>query len=170
MHIMDSGGWVQVIMCNTKKLNRLVYFSGFTSFVLLVLFAPLAKAQSTYTAIGCSQAAVSVAIVAEQVHPVDGDIIAIPACSGGVTWTTGINQTFANSVTIQGAGAISATAGGASTTGADNTVIVNGLSAGRMLTFTTTAGKSFRLTGISVQSNSSSFASSDGMVDISGDR
>lgn len=156
-------------MRNTDKMNRLVYFSGITSFALLVLFAPLAKAQSTYTAMGCSQAAVSAAIAAEQAHRADGDIIAIPACSGGVTWTTGISQTFANSVTIQGAGAISATTGGASTTGTDNTVIVYGISGGaRLMDFITTAGKSFRFTGISIQGSGSGSGANNGMVSVEG--
>jgi len=156
-------------MRNTKKMNRLVYFSGFTSFVLLVLFAPLAKAQSTYTATSCSQAAVSAAIAAEQAHTVDGDIIAIPACPGGVTWTTGITQTFANSVTIQGAGAVSSTTGGAGTTGTDQTVLLYGTGAGfQFFSITTTTGKSFRFTGIAIEGQIGGSPSSNGMVLIGG--
>ena len=58
---------------------------------------------STYTintrnfpAANCSQSAVQAAITAEQVSPLDGDTITIPACSATWTGTTGISQTFAN--------------------------------------------------------------------------
>src|SRR6266566_7593357 len=90
--------------------------------VILVtaLYAPASRAQRTYTAAGCSQAQIQAAVNAELVAPVDGDIVAIPA--GSCTWTgnTTLVSTFTRSVTIQGAGAISATTGGASTTGTDN--------------------------------------------------
>ncbi len=156
-------------MRNTDNMKRLVYFSGVAFSILSVLFAPSVRAQATYTAANCSQAAVAVAIVTEQLHPVDGDIIAIPACSGGVTWTVGITKTFANSVTIQGAGAISSTTGGASTTGTDNTVLIYGAVAGlRFFDITTVAGKTFRLTGIAFQGNTGGSPSSNGMVAVEG--
>ena len=140
-------------------------------FLLIACFwAVQASAQTTYPAANCSQAAVAAAITAEQAHPVDGDIITIP--SGTCTWTgtQRIEQTFKNSITIQGAGAISSTTKGASTTGTDQTVIIDNTTAstGSLLKFTTAAGKSFRFTGISVQGNGSSTQESNGIIYIGG--
>lgn len=105
---------------------------------------------ATYTAASCTQAAVQAAITAQQVAPVDGDIIQIPACSS-TAWTTGISQTFTTSVTIQGAGAISATTGGASTTGTDQTTLLDHIAGSAPLfIINTTAGKSFRMTGLAI--------------------
>jgi len=109
------------------------------------LWAFQASAQTTYPAASCSQAAVSAAIASEQAHPVDGDIISIP--SGNCSWSSTMTQTFNNSVTIQGAGAVSSTAGGASTTGSDLTTITL-TSGGPVMHFTTVSGKTFRLTGV----------------------
>jgi len=91
---------------------------------------------------------VQAAINNEIAHPVDGDIIAIPA--GTCTWAgTTVTANFKTSVTIQGAGAISSTTGGASATGTDQTVFINHVSGNNpLMSITTTAGKSFRLTGI----------------------
>ena len=136
------------------------------SFIFIAcLWASQAFAQATYTATSCSESAVQAAISAEQVHPVDGDIIAIPACSA--TWTTGISQTFNNSVTLQGAGAVSATTGGASTTGTDSTVITTNAN-GPVFSFKTVSGKSFRFTGIALLENSSSAPASSGNLYIDG--
>jgi len=118
-------------------------------FIFLVcLWAFQASAQTTYPAASCSQIAVSAAIAAEKAHPVDGDIIAIP--SGTCTWTgtTALSASFNNSITIQGAGAISATSGGASTTGSDVTVIIDNLGSGRpgtTISLSIAAGKSLRV-------------------------
>jgi hypothetical protein len=136
----------------------------------LVLIASLwafqASAQSTYTAASCSEVAVAAAITSEQLHPVDGDIISIPA--GSCTWSgSGLAPTFTSSVTIQGAGAISATTGGASTTGSDATAITNNTGS-PLMEITTTAGKSFRFTGIAVLENSSSSSQGAGNLVIGG--
>jgi hypothetical protein len=132
------------------------------------LWAFQASAQKTYPAAGCTQAQVQAAINAETATPADGDVITIPA--GTCTWTgsTTLNATFTNSVTIQGAGAISATTGGASTTGTDQTVIINHMSGVSPMSFATTAGKSFRFTGISLQDDSSSTTNSIGIVNFGG--
>jgi Chitobiase/beta-hexosaminidase C-terminal domain len=133
----------------------------------LLISAPCLWAQTTYTAAGCSQAQVQAAITAEHTTPVDGDIIAIPACPSGVIWSTGITQTFANSVTIQGAGAISSTSGGGGTTGTDQTVLL--LTGGSSLfNITTTAGKSFRLTGIAFTGQTGQPVPGTGVVYIGG--
>lgn len=138
-------------------------------FIFIVcLWASQASAQATYTATSCSEAAVSAAITAEQTHPVDGDIISIPA--GSCTWTGSslLTPTFTNSVTIQGAGAISATTGGASTTGSDLTAITNNLGGNPIMEVHTTAGKSFRFTGIAILENSSSGSEGTGNLVIDG--
>jgi hypothetical protein len=136
---------------------------------ILSLWAFQASAQTTYPAANCSESAVSAAIAVEQAHPVDGDIITIPACPGGVGWPTGITHTFANSVTIQGAGATSSTAGGAGTTGTDQTVLIYSITTGaRIMDITTTAGKSFRLTGVAIQGTTGGSPSSNGMISVEG--
>ena len=119
------------------------------------LWALQASAQGTYTASSCSQEAVQAAINNEQAHPVDGDIIAIPACSA-TTWTGPISQVFANSVTIQGAGAQYSTAGGTSTAGTDSTTLLDHTNGSGLFGITTTAGKSFRFTGIFITQDASS--------------
>ncbi len=137
--------------------------------LMVCLWAYQASAQGTYTAASCSENDVYAAITLEQARPVDGDTITIPACPNGVTWTTGITRTFANSVTIQGAGAISSTTGGASTTGTDQTVLIYGITTGvRIMDITTTAGKTFRLTGISIQGITGGSPSSNGMISVEG--
>lgn len=136
-------------------------------FIFIVcLWACPAFAQTTYTAASCSQAAVQAAITSEQGSRKDGDIISIPA--GSCTWAGGISQTFSNSVTIQGAGAISATTGGASTTGSDQTVIINHLGGNPAFDITTAAGKTFRFTGISIQEDSGSSSAGHGNLSIGG--
>jgi len=138
------------------------------SFIFIAgLWASQASAQQTYTAASCSQSAVAAAIAAEQAHPVDGDIIAIPAGSCTWTGTSPISVTFNNSVTIQGAGAVSATAGGSSTTGSDQTILIN-VTSGSMFSINTVAGKSFRFTGIALMQNSSSPYTPNGMLGLSG--
>src|ERR1019366_4086571 len=125
------------------------------TFLLSALAAP-SWAQKTFTAASCSVSDVQAAINLELATPADGDVISIPP--GTCTWTgtTAVSASFTTSVTIQGAGAISATTGGASTTGSDVTVIIDNInhSSGpsQSLAITTTAGKSFRLTGVAVES------------------
>jgi hypothetical protein len=130
------------------------------------LWAFQVSAQSTYPAAGCSQAQIQAAIAAEQAAPADGDIISIPAGSCTWTGTQQVSATFNNSVTIQGAGAVSATTGGASTTGTDQTVILNNLTgaSGVMFQINAVAGKSFRFTGIALTENSSSPTSGGNLV------
>jgi hypothetical protein len=140
-------------------------------FCVLLLAGP-AMGQTTYPAATCGLTDVQTAINNEIAAAVDGDIISIP--SGTCTWTgtTEVAGTFVKSVTIQGAGAISATTGGASTTGSDNTVIIDHIthSGGppEALHIITTAGKTFRLTAISIQEDGSSTAANNAVVEIGG--
>ncbi len=137
-------------------------------FIFIVcLWAFQASAQGTYPAASCNQVAVSAAITAEQVHPVDGDIIVIPAGSCSWTGSQTLSATFTHSVTVQGAGAISATTGGTSTTGSDLTTITNNSStSSSLLYFLTTAGKSLRVTGLALIGTGNLAAS--GIIDIDG--
>lgn len=86
----------------------------------------------------------------EQVSAADGDIISIP--SGTCTWDTAWLFTPPNAITFQGAGAIAATNGGSSTTGSDQTTIVDGSTDSghdyEIMAATTTTAKEFRITGI----------------------
>jgi hypothetical protein len=127
--------------------------------ILAVIAAALsgrAVQAATYTAASCNESDVRTAINNEQAHPADGDIISIPV--GSCTWTgsSGISLTFNNSITIQGAGAISAVTGGGSTTGSDATAITDNLGNPGIFAFTTVVGKSLRVTGIAFLQNASS--------------
>lgn len=123
---------------------------------LWILFAARVGAQGIYAATSCNQSDVQTAVNNEQAHPVDGDIISIPGGSCIWTGSSGMRQNFNNSVTIQGAGAISASTGGASTTGSDVTALTDDLGSPGIFTFTTVSGKSLRVTGIAFLQNSSS--------------
>jgi hypothetical protein len=150
-----------------------VQSTAITSFTLLfsTLAAPM-WAQQTYTAPSCSRADVQAAINQHLSNPADGDIISIPA--GTCTWTgaTALKGNFTHSVTIQGAGAISSTSGGASTTGTDQTVIIDNISHGGgsvpTMELSTVSGKTLRVTGIAVLMNASSSATNNGVVQFGG--
>ena len=138
-------------------------------FILALLAWPFQTMAATYTAASCNQAAVQAAITLEQATPADGDIIAIPV--GTCTWTgtNGISQTFNNSVIIEGAGAISATSGGSSTTGSDLTAITDHISSTPDLALTTVAGKSLEFTGVALlQDSGSTRGANNGMAQILG--
>ena len=155
-----------------KRTRTLPIFKWFI--LIGCLWAFQATAQQTYKAASCSGPDVQTAINNETAHAVDGDIITIPA--GTCTWTggTALKGTFTTSVTIQGAGAISATTGGASTTGSDQTIIIDNLTApssnttrpSSTMSFTITSGKTIRITGFSLQANASSVAPSGGELSI----
>jgi hypothetical protein len=143
-----------------------------TCFVLIVcLWASQAYAQGTYKAATCNLSDVSSAIAAERAHPLDGDIISIPA--GTCAWTTPLfGPTFTNSVTIQGAGAISATTGGAATTGTDQTIIIDHISGAHtlLLGIGVNSPKTLRVTGIAFIDDSGSYAAGpdQGMLTLTG--
>jgi hypothetical protein len=118
---------------------------------LCILFTARLGAQATYTAASCGQSAVQTAINSEQAHPVDGDVISIPA--GSCSWSGTISQDFSKSVTVQGAGATSSTTGGAGTSGSDVTAITEN---GTVFSLTQIAGKSLRVTGIAFLQTSGS--------------
>jgi hypothetical protein len=133
--------------------------------VLTALAGPLC-AQKTYTAASCNLSDVQAAINQELQSPVDGDIIAIP--SGSCTWTgsTAVKGNFTRSVTIQGAGAVSSTNGGAGTTGSDKTVINDSFPGNghTILSLSGAPGKTLRLTGIAVIMTGSAGQTNSGVV------
>jgi hypothetical protein len=141
-----------------------------SSFIFMwSLWAFQASAQQTYKAASCSQADIQAAITNELASAVDDDIITIPA--GTCTWTgtSALTATFTHSVTIQGAGAVSATTGGGATTGTDQTIIMDNLSSGRpgqTIFFAVTPGKVLRVTGFAVVFNSSSITPSQAEIQI----
>jgi len=98
----------------------------------------------------------------------DGTTIILPA--GSIIWTTGASVTFSNSVVIQGAGAISATTGGASTTGTDQTKITDHVpgTSHSILNLTVPASKSLRVTGIAIIQDSTSVVAGNGLIGLGG--
>lgn len=131
--------------------------------VAISLFATALKG-ATYTAASCNESDVQAAYAAEQASAQDGDIIVIPA--GNCTWTSYWSISPANSITFQGAGAESATAGGASTTGTDQTIL--NVSADPYLQITTSANKAYRITGLAFYKNASTQCCSNGALTFSG--
>jgi hypothetical protein len=122
---------------------------------------------TTYPAASCNESDVQAAYNSEQVSPADGDIITIPA--GTCTWTSLWTLSPTNSITFKGAGAESATNGGASTTGTDQTVLtVDGDSNGSYMHLTTAAGKTYEITGLAIVKNASTPATTNGALLIDG--
>lgn len=119
---------------------------------------------ATITAASCSQSDVQNAVNVAQ----DGDAVQIPA--GNCTWTGGINMTLNRSLTIQGAGAVSATNGGSSTTGSDVTTIVDHhpTSGHSILKFTVSNGKRVRITGIKFEMDGTSVVTQNGVISVTG--
>ncbi len=134
-------------------------------FILLLsaVFGATTHAATTWTAASCSQVDVTFAINNALQQGNDGDIVQLPACN--VTWTGGGTSSFtmSKSLTIQGMGAISATTGGAGTTGTDQTIITDNNSGVTSLAFTTVAGKSLRITGIAYRYATGRAPSNDGL-------
>jgi hypothetical protein len=141
-------------------------------FLLGAFLSSVARGQATYPAASCNLSAVQAAITAELITPADGDIITIPVDTYTWTGTTAVTGSFTTSVTIQGAGAVSATADGTGTTGSDVTIIIDNInhSSGpaNSLSLSAIAWKSLRLTGIFFQMNGSSTVAANGIVGIGG--
>jgi hypothetical protein len=140
------------------------------SVFIACLWAIQASAQSTYPAAGCGAAQIQAAINSELVTPANGDIISVPAGSCTWTGTQQVSATFTTSVTIQGAGAISSTTGGASTTGADQTAITDELtnSGASMIVLAANSPNSLRITGIALLNDDSGLGTSAVLLYIGG--
>jgi hypothetical protein len=157
-------------MCRTAKwLSFVILFSA--------LFAPRLAAQTTINAASCNESDVAAAV---SQATTDGDIVSIP--SGTCVWTSPLSVAQTNSITIQGAGAVTPSSsctfvpGQDCTTsqGTDQTILEdetnhNAPGDPAMLGIVTASGKSFRLTNLSVQFESSNTTVAyHGMVGISG--
>lgn len=120
---------------------------------------------AVYTAATCLEADVQAAYTTEQASKVDGDIISIPACPGGVVWSSSWSISPTNSLTFKGAG-------DTSQGGGDQTVIIDNVSHtptdNPTWQITTTAGKTYRLTGITFSKNGSSSTSFNGALRLAG--
>jgi hypothetical protein len=119
---------------------------------------------ATYPAASCNESDVQAAYNTEQASAADGDIISIPA--GTCTWTVALTISPANSLTFQGAGAVSATSGGASVTGSDQTIINTDVDP--WFTITTAANKTYRITGLALNEKAGYPSGSDGSLAIYG--
>ena len=116
--------------------------------ILLAIAVPCASAQ-TITAASCSSTDVQTALNAVTV---DGNIVAIPACSSGVTWSTTVTYSGSHSITILGAGSQVTTGGG------DQTVIKDNLATSNLTAFAVSvpSGKTVRISGITLQNGTRS--------------
>jgi hypothetical protein len=118
-------------------------------FLLIALFCPRANAQ-TINAASCSFTDVLVALNSVSA---DGTTVVIPACPSGVFWTTSLNYTQIYSMSIIGQSTPTGYNAQGSPVGFnDQTVFIDSINRTNgdapMLSITTAAGKSFRLSGI----------------------
>ncbi len=126
-------------------MTRITKCALFT--LLLSAFFGTANA-ATYAAASCSESAVQSAYTTEQASKADGDVITIPSCSA--TWSSAWSISPTNSLTIQGNTTVAGTcAPGGSCTSTDNTTITLS-GTGTTISVNTTAGKSFRMTGLTI--------------------
>src|SRR5689334_18269976 len=131
--------------------------------ILFCLHAPCGTKAQTITAASCSNTDLQKALrkVAS-----DGTIVSIPP--GTCHWTTPVSYNQTHSTTIQGAGAQTPSGGKDETIIFDDT---NHESGGGSPAFaiTTAAGKSFRLTGIAIYTDSANTTVAyNGVVGVSG--
>ena len=95
--------------------------------------------------------------------------VEIPACPGGVAWTTGVTLNVpagSTTLTVIGAGNQGVVGGGDQTVILDN--VSHSSSDNATLTIATVAGSTFRLSGITLESNGDSSVSYNGSIRISG--
>jgi hypothetical protein len=115
-----------------------------------VLFSVTAIAWAdTHPAASCSRDAVNAAVTAAS----NGDVVTIPACPSGVTWTTALSVN--KGITLQGAGI-------------GQTVLIDEISNNAfMLSFSVNNNGNFRVTGIEFRGGANN-RSGNGMLRISG--
>lgn len=132
--------------------------------LLLVLITTAPVSAGTVNATSCSRQHIQDAIDAA----VDGDTVVVPA--GSCTWTDTLTRSLTKSITLQGAGAISATTNGASTTGTDLTTITDNhpTSHHMLMAFTVATGKLLRITGFAFVRNGSSTVTQSGLIWVQG--
>jgi hypothetical protein len=108
-----------------------------------------------FTATSCSTIAVQAAITAEQVAPLDGDIISIP--SGTCVWTSGITQAFSTTISILGTGTPNTGTGTVGAGTMTTTIIDNGGTSSPLLNLSeSTVGKTLTIGQMNIEPFSSS--------------
>jgi hypothetical protein len=145
------------------RLGKMLLFAAFLS-ALCAVGTQSQGSSPTYTAASCNYSDVNAVINGPTHTAVNGDTIQIPA--GTCTWNSTLNITV--NITIQGEGAEYATAGGASTTGSDQTTLTDNEGGKSLFALTTSAGQFSRITGIAFIQSSSSGADGGGMIAING--
>lgn len=123
-------------------------------FVAAATVLSLPVRAQTINAASCSESDVSAALnrVAS-----DGTTVIIPACAGGVSWTTSLAYTQVYSMTILGQSTPSGYSSQGNPTGFnDQTVIIDNASPNQMLKIATASGKSFRMSGITFKGGTGS--------------
>lgn len=141
---------------------------------LLIFICPAVIHAQCSGVTNCTAAGLSVAQIQAALNSIDQDNTTLHLPAGAVTWTgtTIVQYTATLSVTVMGAGAVSATTDGASTTGTDQTTITDNINhssgPGQSFQISTTAGKSFRLTGIFFKMDSGSTVAANGICLIGG--
>ena len=132
---------------------------GFIAFVIAIWCAPAFGA--TYTASSCSSTDVQSAMNSATAS---GDIVAIPACTGGQSWTSGVSWNAPDNAVLKGAGSESILGGN------DQTVIIDNLSgSGPVVEINISAGDFVRIWGITFRSGSGGVKDSGGILRINGD-
>ena len=149
-------------------------------FVLALLFAAIPARAATYTAASCSRTDIAAAFTAEQVSPVNGDIIAIPTGScTAAQWTSTLNETITVTVTIQGNTTISGGGLNCGTpptydtacTATDNTILTDGVASGSpmlALSLNGSGTQEVRLTGVTIDGNAGSITVYNGVITVQG--
>lgn len=142
------------------RMSRLMMWGVFAS----LLFLPLRAGAQTINAATCSSSDVQAAL--NKVSQ-DGATVVIP--SGSCGWSTSVSYNGAFSVTIRGQSSIGTTnAQGNPATFNDTTQILDNHNANNALfTLTTSAGKTYRVTGITFASGTNGTVD-NGVVQISG--
>jgi hypothetical protein len=129
----------------------------------LLLCLPIpALSQATYNASSCNESAIQAAYATEQASKADGDIIVVPSCPSGTAWTSSWAISPTNSLTFRGQTTIAGTcAPGGSCTTTDSTVLIDNTPHSSdgdtpMIGVTLKAGKLFRMSGFTLETNGSS--------------
>jgi hypothetical protein len=129
-----------------------------------LLFTSWASA-ATITAATCSQSDVQTALNSVVA---DGTTVIIPSSPTTCTWTTAVTYNQVYSTTIQGSSTTTGScAPGGTCTATDNTTISLNTSGTGALNITTVAGKSFRMTGLTLIAPSS-LSAAYGRINIGG--
>ena len=122
------------------------FFKFALTAALLIASGIGTSAQTIINASSCAESAVQSALNSVAV---DNTIVVLPSCTSGVSWSYQLAYTARHSMTIQGQTTCTGTPASSCT---DGTVIKDGMTSDTPLLYiNTTAGKFFRMTGITFQ-------------------